>query len=99
MSKRMKLFAIIALIGGIIVAAPGSAFAQHSHHGGSHHGGWSGPRVYFGIGAPGYYYGDPYYYAPPPPPPECDWEQVQVWSPTGTGSGATSSGAIEARRA
>ncbi len=92
MSKRIAFLAAFALLAGAL-AAPGTAFAQHhSRHGSPHpshryYGGhWGGgPYVYFGFGAPSYYYGgpyyyvDPYYYAPPPPP-DCDWEQVRVWS-------------------
>jgi hypothetical protein len=94
MSKRVKFFAIIALIGGAVVLAPIGAVAQHSHHsgsshhgsshyGGSHHGGWSGPSFYFG--SPGYYYyyyGSPYSYGDPyyyaPPPPPPECDWEQV---------------------
>lgn len=100
MSKRISRFTTVVAIGAALAAAPSTVFAGHhghhgsshySHHGGSHYsrhfygGGWGGSRfVYFGFGAPSFYYGDPFYYADPyyyaPPPPACDWEQVRVWS-------------------
>jgi hypothetical protein len=78
MSKKLvKVFAIVALL----VAAPGTALAYHGGHHwhGGWHGGWrwGGPRVYFGWGYPGYYYGNPYYYAPPPE--DCGWVRIRYW--------------------
>jgi hypothetical protein len=80
MSIHVKLWACAALIAGVI-AAPGSAVAQH-HHGGGHHGGGHYGGSYHGGHRGGYrggwggggiylgfgypgFYGDPYYYADP----------------------------------
>ena len=104
MSKHAKLLAGAVLIAGVMATPIGVRAQHHhggGHHGGhyggyhgghygghhGHYGGWGG-GVYFGFGAPGFYYGapyvepyydDPYYYEPPPPPPDCEWAQIRVW--------------------
>lgn len=73
MSKFVKLFAIVALLAGAIIMAPGSAQARGGHH--HHHGGgwgWGGWGPAWGYPYP--YYSRPYYYAGPP---GCGW--VRVW--------------------
>jgi hypothetical protein len=91
MSKRVKIFAIIAMIAGAIAMVPGSALAYH-HHGGSHHGhghyggyhhgggyyyggGWGWGGFGWGWG-PAFAYYPPVYYAPTP---ECGWVHIRVW--------------------
>jgi hypothetical protein len=77
MSKTLiKFVAALALIAGVIAAAPDTAQARYWRHG--YYGGWGGPHIYFGWGYPYYYrpYYRPYYYAPPP---DCGYVRVRYW--------------------
>ena len=73
MSKRMKLFASVALVAGIALAVPGSARAGYWF------GGW-GPYLYYGWPYQPYTFYQPrsysYYYAPAP---VCGWVRVRAW--------------------
>jgi hypothetical protein len=72
MSKRMKLFAGIALAAGIAVAVPGSA------HAGYWFGGW-GPYLYYGWPYQPYSFHYPRSYYYDAPAPECGWVRVRSW--------------------
>jgi hypothetical protein len=74
MSKFLKLFAGLALLLGAVAFMPGSAQAQHWHHGWHRGPGWGwGPAFGFGLGfGYPYYYGGPYYAGPP----ACGWAPV-----------------------
>ncbi|MFN3658361.1 MAG: hypothetical protein ACK4UO_14005 [Pseudolabrys sp.] len=82
MSKLVKIFVALVLIGGGIAASIGDAEARHRRHYHGYYGGW-GPAWGFtwGFGYPYFarpyapYYG-PYYYAPGP---YCRWVRVRVW--------------------
>lgn len=79
MSKLVKSLAIVALLAGAMAMAPRPAQARwHGGWRGGWHGwrgGWGwGPRVYWGWGYPGYYYGGPYYYAR-----NCGWVRIRYW--------------------
>jgi hypothetical protein len=81
MSKFAKIFVALFLVAGAMALTPGTALAQHHHHGGhwgGHWGGWGpGFGLGFGIANPYYYGGGPYYAYDPGP--NCGWVRVRVW--------------------